>query len=110
LKRPEAEQAFQSALEQDPECILALRDYARLLASYDRNDEAELHFRKALHLDPDSAPTNFRYGRFLSSFDHRCKEAVSHLQRALQLDPRLTEAQKILDDLAEDQGFTNPKG
>jgi protein O-GlcNAc transferase len=105
LKRPEAEQAFKSALEHDPECVLALRDYARLLASYDRDEEAEALFRKALHLKPDSAPTNLRYGRFLSCFDHRLLEAVSHLRRALELDPRLQEAQEALDDLAEEQGL-----
>jgi tetratricopeptide (TPR) repeat protein len=106
LKRPEAEQAFLSALEQDPECILALRDYARLLASQDRGEEAEAQFKKALQVDPDSAPTNFRYGKFLSCFDERCKEAVYHLRRALELDPRMTDAQEILDELAEEHGHS----
>jgi tetratricopeptide (TPR) repeat protein len=106
LSRPDAEQAFKSALERDPECILALRDYARLLASYDRNDEAEELFKKALQIDPDSAPTNLRYGRFLSGFDHRCKEAVAHLRRALELDPALVEAEDVLDALAEEQGLS----
>jgi tetratricopeptide (TPR) repeat protein len=106
LSRPDAEQAFKSALERDPECILALRDYARLLASYDRNDEAEVLFKKALEIDPDNAPSNLRYGRFLSGFPHRCKEAVTHLRRALELDPGLAEAEDVLDALAEEQGLS----
>lgn len=106
LKRPEAEQAFKSALEHDPECVLALRDYARLLAACDRDDEAEALFRKALEIQPDNAPTNLRYGRFLSCFDRRLQEAVSFLRRALELDPRLQEAQEALDDMAEEQGLT----
>lgn len=105
LKHPEAAQAFASALENDPECVLALRDYARLLASYDRNQEAEELFQRALRLQPDSAPTNFRYGRFLSCFEERCQEAVTYLRRALELDPGLVAAQEVLDDLAEEQGL-----
>jgi tetratricopeptide (TPR) repeat protein len=99
-KRPEAEQAFSSALERDPQCVMALRDYARLLASYDRDDEAEVLFKRALHTDPNSAATNFRFGSFLSCFDHRGPEAVSYLRRALVLDPTLTAAQEVLDDMA----------
>jgi Tfp pilus assembly protein PilF len=105
LKRPDAEQAFQSALERDPDCVLAIRDYARLLASLDRGAEAEDLFRKALQIDPDNAATNLRYGRFLRSLDGRWKEAVTHLRRALELDPGLDEARDVLDDLAEEQGL-----
>jgi len=100
LKRPEAEQAFKSALEQDPNCVLALRDYARLLVSRDRDAEGEALFKKALEVDPDSARTHLSYGTFLSHFEDRGKEAVAHLRRSLELDPRLTEAQEVLDDLA----------
>lgn len=104
LQRPEAEQAFKSALEHDPECLLALRDYARLLASVGRDAEAEALFRKALEIQPDSAVTNLRFGRFLSGMADRLKEAVAHLRRALELDPGLREAQEALDDLAEELG------
>jgi len=105
-KHPHAERAFQSALEIDPGCVLAIRDYARLLASYGRVDEADLLFKKALRIDPDSAPTNLRYGRFLSCLDHRWEQAVPYLRRALELDPTLVEAQEVLDDLAEEQGLS----
>jgi len=105
-KHPDAERAFQSALEVDPDCVLALRDYARLLASCDRAHEAEALFRRALQIDPDNAPTNLRYGRFLSGLDHRWEQAVPYLRRALELDPTLVEAQEVLDDLAEEQGLS----
>lgn len=105
LKRPDAEQAFKSALDQDPDCVLALRDYARLLASADRPAEAEALFKQALQVDPDNGATNLRYGRFLSGLEDRWKEAVSYLRRALELDPGLVEAQEALDDLAEEQGL-----
>jgi len=105
LKRPEAEQAFQSALDRDPDCVLALRDYARLLASLGREAEADALFRKALQIDPDNAASNLRYGRFLRSLSGRWKEAVTYLRRALELDPGLEEAREVLDDLAEEQGL-----
>ena len=104
-KRPEAEQAFKDVLELDPDCVMAWRDYARLLASQDRDDEAETMFRKALEIQPDSPATHLQYGRFLSFFDHRLREGVSHLYRALELDPGLQEAQELLDVLAEEQGL-----
>jgi Tfp pilus assembly protein PilF len=71
-----------------------------LLASYNRDDEAEVLFKRALQTDPNRAATNFRFGSFLSCFDHRGPEAVSYLRRALVLDPTLTAAQEVLDDLA----------
>lgn len=106
-KHPDAERAFQSALEVDPDCVLALRDYARLLTSRDRVPEAEALFRRALQIDPDNAATNLRYGRFLSGLDQRWEQAVPYLRRALELDPTLAEAQEALDELAEEQGLSS---
>ena len=48
----EAEEHFRAALDLDPDLVLALRDYARMLVCHGRDAESKEMFSRALRVDP----------------------------------------------------------
>lgn len=100
----EAERELSAAVHLDPDCLPALRDYARLLSLQGEDGEAEAYFLRALSLDPEDKWSNHRYGEFLCLIEGREKEAENFLRRAIELDPNYEDAQNDLKALLERSG------
>ena len=85
---PKAKAAAERAIAIDPMLSEAHTAMGNTLTSFDWNwTAAEDSFRRALDLDPNSATTHYRYAsEFLVSVG-RTKEAVSEVERALEIEP-----------------------
>jgi TolB-like protein/DNA-binding winged helix-turn-helix (wHTH) protein/tetratricopeptide (TPR) repeat protein len=83
---PEAERGYQRALELDPNDADAYEHYALYLSRVARNEEAVEMGRRAQQLDPLSLSVNVQYGTRLLD-NGRVAEALTHLERTIELDP-----------------------
>jgi tetratricopeptide (TPR) repeat protein len=78
----EAEQAYQTALELDPEFVPALINLAMLHDQQGRKDEAEKQFRKVIELEPELADAYYSLGLLLAENEERLEEASEFLAEA----------------------------
>jgi serine/threonine-protein kinase len=84
---PKARDAALKAMSLDDSLADAHAVLADIKTVYDWDWEgAEGEYRRALHLNPNHAFAHFAYGLFLAG-QGRGEEAVSHAERALELDP-----------------------
>jgi len=83
----EAEEHFLSALEIDPEMVLALRDYARMLACHGRDAEAKWLFNRALEINPNDRHTRRAYDEFVGETMSEDRDPDECLQAAIEKDP-----------------------
>lgn len=93
---PQALAAYQKALALAPPETPGL--HFRLGDVYWRNlrfDEAQKELEQELMLNPDHSKANYELGDIEAKLGHP-KEAISHLQKALALDPGLVEARRSL--------------
>jgi tetratricopeptide (TPR) repeat protein len=96
----DAEKHFKSALAKDPDCTLAIRDYARMLACHGRNEEAKALFNKALTLDPDDEYTKNGLKLIL---EEQNREPIECLRKAVKKDPNYSEGIRILGELMQNK-------
>jgi tetratricopeptide (TPR) repeat protein len=94
----EANQEFRAAVTGDDRSALYRVRWGRLLHERFNNQEAEALFKEALMRDPRNAGAYL--GLALVSADGFDSHAIERAQKALELDPRLTEAQELLANLA----------
>jgi TolB-like protein/DNA-binding winged helix-turn-helix (wHTH) protein/Tfp pilus assembly protein PilF len=84
---PEAKAAARHAIELDPENGEAWSALGQIAFNQERDwRTAEYDLQRAIALSPSDSTTESRYANFLSIVGRR-DEAVSHMRRALQLDP-----------------------
>lgn len=95
-------QAFEDALVRDPHHKTAKRNLHQLFREKGFNalksnalDEATAYFEKAIHLDPQNATT---YRLMADGYTHvsQFSKAIAYYQKALEIAPNDTEAQKNL--------------
>ncbi len=85
---PKAKAAAEKAIALDPTLSEARTAMGNTLTSYDWNwIAAEESFKRALELDPNSATTHYRYATEYLVSVGRTKEAVSEVERALEIEP-----------------------
>ncbi len=85
---PQAMAAAQRALEIDPTLAEAHTFLAYCLAVYDWNwEEAEREFKRAIELDPHNSPARFRYGQIYLAPLGRSDEAITEINKALEMEP-----------------------
>lgn len=85
---PKAKTAAERAIAIDPTLSEAHTAMGNTLTSFDWNwTAAEDSFRRALALDPNSATTHYRYATEYLVSVGRTKEAVSEVERALEIEP-----------------------
>ena len=78
---------FKIALRYDPQCDLALRDYARMLFCHGRDDEAEKYFNKAINIDEHDKITKREYNIFLLAKNDPNRNQKKLLNAAIEKDP-----------------------
>jgi tetratricopeptide (TPR) repeat protein len=84
---PEAKAAARHAIELDPKNGEAWSALGQIAFNQERDwKTAEYDLQRAIALSPSDSTTESRYANFLSIVGRR-DEAVSHMRRALQLDP-----------------------
>ncbi|KAA3607148.1 MAG: tetratricopeptide repeat protein [Planctomycetota bacterium] len=93
----DAEENFRAALDHDSESVLALRDYARMLACHGRDTEARRYFEKAISLDPDDRFTIKAYEEFLQEVAAEDRDPTECLQAAVDKDKNYTEGIRCLE-------------
>ncbi len=98
-----AEEAYQRALEIDPEMADAYINRGRLAHKRGDVDEASRLYRRALALTPDDPVVHYNLALALEDKD-RVSAAVSHYLRALELDPDFADAHFNLARLLESSG------
>jgi tetratricopeptide (TPR) repeat protein len=109
----EAEGLFKKAIQRDPTCVLAIRDYGRCLVR-DHNPEAENNieraialFERAVALDPSDAESHYRLGDASLWLEGEEDRAIAHLERALTINPNHARAAEAL---AEAKAVRNGPG
>jgi tetratricopeptide (TPR) repeat protein len=95
---PVAQEYFAKALALTPYYSVLHVNLAVLKGAMNQSVEAERYFKNALQYEPANPEPYFFYARWLKSLD-RTAEAISLLQRALQLSPGHSNAQKLLDEI-----------
>ena len=93
----EAEHHFKAALGNDPNCVYALRSYARMLACHGRDFEAKVHFDEALEIDPDDQHTKRSFDEFLLDLVAEDRDPDDCLRAAIAKDPNHTEGIQCLN-------------
>lgn len=93
----EAIRYYQAALAIHPQSAPAQNNVAVALANLGRSAEATAQYEKALQLDPDSAATRVNLALALSQ--SRPDDAIGHLKRAIELNPKLGAAYRTLGKL-----------
>jgi len=88
-RREEAMAAFDLALKQDANCAEAHNGLGSILYDQENNAEAERQFRRAIALQPAYAEAHDNLGNLLSGIGDQAglKDAITHYERALELDP-----------------------
>ena len=81
---------YDEALKEDPDHLHAMRGRARSLMQLRRSPQALTVFNTAISLEPDFGPTYANRG-ILHDRMGRYEKAVEDYERALALDPELTE-------------------
>ncbi len=94
----DAERHFKAALGHDPDLVLALRDYARMLACHGRDAEAKQNFDRALEIDPDDRFTKRAYEEFLLELDDVGRNQDECLREAIAKDPNYTDGIQCLEN------------
>ena len=94
----EANESFRDVVKSQPKSAVARVEWGNVyLAHYQAGDAAKL-FEEALEIDPQNAAAYFGLARVASEgYD---KKAVEFAHKALQLNPKLVEAQELLAYLA----------
>jgi tetratricopeptide (TPR) repeat protein len=87
----EIETDYRRALERDPESALALLGLARLYYNQDEYDTARELLERSVALDDRIAATHLYLGRLQAREEH-WRQAIEHLDRALELSPDSEEA------------------
>jgi tetratricopeptide (TPR) repeat protein len=88
---PNAKNAASKALELDPSSADAHYVLAIIHGLYDWDwTQSERMYKRALELDPDNLRVHQDYGILLLTPLGRHDEAISHLERALELDPLIS--------------------
>jgi tetratricopeptide (TPR) repeat protein len=87
-KFEEAEKALREALDADPKSLASLFQLGAVLERQKRHDDAEAVFRQALALEPESAPVLNYLGYMNADRNVRVEEALTLVQKAVDLDPQ----------------------
>ena len=74
-------------MKKQPEYAKAYAQFARSLASDDRDEEAATFYVKALELDPKDDAAHLNYSQNLKS-QKRLDESIEHLEKCLELNPK----------------------
>ena len=89
LKRPEAALFYERAIEQQPDDIKLLNDYAVFLKNvWGDHEAAEQYYRRALEVDPRHGGVLTNYASFLTDVRSDHEAAEEHYQRALEVAPQ----------------------
>ncbi len=91
----EAAQAFQKALQSNPESIAARVNLASALGAAGEIEAAKEQYRHVLEVEPDNAAASFNLGT-LSLQEGNTEEAVALLKHAVESDPRDDESRAQL--------------
>lgn len=93
----EAEAAFESALEHDPECCPALENLAEVhRVFYEDFDQAESLLLRSAELFDDREEPWVQLGRLLSAHSERGEDAERYLLNALEINPDSVDATQSL--------------
>lgn len=90
-----AEETCKSLLRVNPNEVNTLRLYGQIQMEYQRHDEAEKAFLAALSSAPDYAHAHMDLGQLYLK-TNLFPKAITHLEKACQLDQRLHGAKRIL--------------
>jgi len=107
-KLQEAVQAYDKAIQLNPDYAEAYCNRGNTLKDLGRLDEALQNYDKVIQLKPDFAEAYCNLGAVLKELG-RLSDAVKSLERAIQLKPDLNEAYSIRGDVYLFQGL-NKKG
>jgi tetratricopeptide (TPR) repeat protein len=99
----EARDAYEAALERDPELVSARINLGRLMHAENRVTEAEVLYRAALAQDPKSALAAFNLGVALED-QGATDAAVEAYEKALAIEPSYADAHFNLSRLLEARG------
>jgi tetratricopeptide (TPR) repeat protein len=99
----EARDAYEAALERDPELVSARINLGRLMHAENRVTEAEVLYRAALAQDPKSALAAFNLGVALED-QGAAEAAVEAYERALAIEANYADAHFNLSRLLEAKG------
>lgn len=99
----QAKDAYERALEADPDHIDAHVNLGRLLHELNAPAAAEQHYRAALEIDPDHEVAVFNLGVALEDLG-RVDAAIRAYQRSLALDPENADAHYNLAGIYERRG------
>jgi tetratricopeptide (TPR) repeat protein len=89
--KAEASQAYDLAIQTDPQNIDALLNGGTLAYEQENLEKAREYFRRAAELDPESALAHFNLGSVLDELGEQ-EDARLHLRQAVQLDPNYPDA------------------
>jgi superkiller protein 3 len=87
----DAEATFRTGIERDPDKTICRVNYGLMLARHDRLDDAVAQLRMAL----SPAEVNYNLGSVMEQMGRR-EQAKAYYQKALELDPRLSDAKERL--------------
>jgi tetratricopeptide (TPR) repeat protein len=104
----EAIECFQKALELDPGFALAQKSLGSALASIGKFEQAIDAYREALAQFPNEPGLHYKLALVLMQ-KHKTGEAIQHLRRTLELNPKHTQARKKLNALTTKTG-AGPNG
>ena len=102
-RHQEAVQAYERALEIEPDYGYAHNNLGNALTQVGKRAEAIGHFRKALELDASYAEAHHNLANVLVE-ESRRDEALEHLREAVRLRPDFAEAQMNLGNLLTGKG------
>jgi tetratricopeptide (TPR) repeat protein len=89
--KPQAGQAYDLAVQTDPQNIDALLNGGTLAFENGNLEKAADYFRRAIGVDPESALAHFNLGSVLDDLGE-LEDARQHLRQAVRLDPRYPDA------------------
>ncbi len=87
----EAVSSYQSALDRDPQAVMAMVNTSIAYARMGETDKAEKSLKQALRLEPDNPAANFNMG-LLKAEQKDPEQAETYLRKAIQADPQMAQA------------------
>ncbi|MBC8237324.1 MAG: tetratricopeptide repeat protein [Helicobacteraceae bacterium] len=96
----EALKYYKDALSLDKKNEVVHNAMASLYRANAEYTSAKIHLKASLDIDPDNPITYYNYGNLLVDMESK-EEAMQMYEKALELNPEFSEAQKELDKLQE---------
>ena len=86
-------------LQKEPDNVLAHYNLGNWLIRLGRHGEAARHYLRVLEINPSETKAHLNLGLLYLQYLNRPQDALTHLEKCLEIDPHQPQAKRIKDTI-----------